>query len=69
MPIEHKKEFGVYLWDTFDNETMLIKEFDSFDKARAFVEEKYGRQISPNGADVIEIVDSHGEIKARWTIT
>ena len=24
--ISHKKEFGVYHWDTFDNVTLLIKD-------------------------------------------
>ena len=31
--ITHKKEFGIYHWDIFDNETILVGEADTLVKA------------------------------------
>lgn len=60
--IEHKKKFGIYLWDTFDNETIFIDEADTIQEAQLKVNDKYGNKISGDGADRIEIVDSKGNI-------
>ena len=41
MPIQHKKKYGVYHWDTFDNETILLYQSVSLDKCVEFVDKKY----------------------------
>ncbi len=51
MPISHKKKFGIYHWDTFDNVTLLIGEADSLKKAESKVDKKYGDRIRSNGAE------------------
>jgi len=53
---KHKKLFGIYHWDTFDNETILVGEADTEAQAIKFVEKKYGDRIASNGADVVDIV-------------
>ena len=70
MPIQHKKEFGCYHWDTFDNETFLLDggEFDTLDEAVKFVEEKYKGRIRSNGADQVDIVDSKGNIRKKFPV-
>ncbi len=69
--VEHKKEFGVYHWDTFDNETFLITknwdtgeqaDFDTLEEAEKFVKEHYGDRLNPNGADQVDIVNKKGDI-------
>ena len=66
--ISHKKKFGVYHWDTFDNETLLINEFDTLPAAEIFVESQYKGRISPNGADKVEIVDRRGNILRFYSV-
>ena len=66
--IEHKKQYGVYHWDTFDNETLLLKDVSSLEEAKKFVNEHYKGRISGNGADVVEIVDRSGKIVARYNV-
>jgi len=56
------KAFGVYHWDTFDNETILIGESDTLDEARQFVQEKYKGRLGSDGADRVDIVDQQGDI-------
>lgn len=68
MAIKHKKEFGIYHWDTFDNVTLLIDEADTEAEARAMVENKYGKRISCHGADRVNIVDSSGAIIEDYSI-
>lgn len=70
MPIQHKKEFGVYHWDTFDNETLLLKDADTLDEAEGFITERYREQgrIASSGADRVEIVDRSGTIKAAYPV-
>jgi len=70
MPIQHKKEFGVYHWDTFDNETFLVTggEFDTFDEAVEFVKERYKGRIRSTGADQVDIVDSKGNIREKFPV-
>jgi len=62
MPIQHKKNFGVYHWDTFDNTTFLMDEADTFKKAEKIVQKKYGDRLSSNGADQVDIVDKKGNV-------
>lgn len=66
--IKHKKKFGVYHWDTFDNETDLIGEFDTRKEASEFVQKRYGTRISPNGADRVEVVNNKGNIVETHSI-
>lgn len=68
MPIQHTKEFGIYHWDTFDNETFLKHEVDTLDEAVEYVEEEYKGRISPQGADQVDIVDSKGNIVRRFPV-
>lgn len=67
--ILHKKEFGIYHWDTFDNETILIDEKDTLDEAKEFVQNKYGKRISKQGADKVEIVNLRGTVVEGYWIT
>lgn len=62
MPIQHKKKLGIYHWDTFDNETLLIDEADTLTQARAKVRKRYGDRIRVSGADQVDIVDKAGNI-------
>lgn len=68
MPIQHKKEFGIYHWDTFDNETLLVGEADTIEKAVKKVKKRYGDRIRNDGADRVDIVDSKGNVKERFNI-
>jgi len=54
---KHKKRFGVYHWDTFDNETFFKKDFDILEEAESYIEEEYKGRIRSNGADQVDIVD------------
>lgn len=62
MPIRHKKKFGIYHWDTFDNTTFLVDEADTLAQARKKVEKQYGSRIRATGADQVDIVDKAGNI-------
>jgi hypothetical protein len=62
MPIQHTKEFGIYHWDTFDNETILIDEADTLQEAKDIVAKRYKGRISGQGADQVDIVDSNGTV-------
>ena len=66
--ITHKKKYGVYHWDTFDNETILIEELAFFNDAKVFVNEKYAGRIGPKGADRVDIVDNHGTVVASYSV-
>ena len=66
--ISHKKEFGIYHWDTFDNVTLLIDEADTLDEAKDKVKKKYGDRIRPTGADQVDIVDQKGAIKEKYNV-
>lgn len=67
--IEHSKPFGVYHWDTFDNETLLIGEADTLDEAVDFVEDRYKHRISDSGADQVDIVDLSGNIVKKFKVS
>ena len=62
MSIQHTKPFGIYHWDTFDNETFLISEAKTLKEAIAKVHKRYGKRINSNGADQVDIVNSKGNI-------
>ena len=50
------KEYGVYYWDTFDNETLFLKDFDNQPAAEAYIEKRYKGRLHSSGADKIDIV-------------
>lgn len=66
--ITHTKKYGVYHWDTFDNETLLIAEADTVEEAQGIINERYKGRISGNGADRVEIVDNQGNIVGRFSV-
>lgn len=69
MMILHKKAFGIYHWDTFDNETLLVGEADSLLEAIGFVLGRYHNRISKKGADRVDIVDSKGNVVEKYNVT
>lgn len=60
--ILHKKAYGIYHWDTFDNETLLIGEARTLKAAQDFVQKRYAGRIGSDGADQVDIVDRKGNI-------
>lgn len=68
MAITHKKKFGIYHWDTFDNETILVGEKDTLVEAKDFVQKKYGDRIKPTGADQVDVVNLAGDILEKYSI-
>ena len=66
--ITHKKAFGIYYWDTFDNETDLVAEADTFPEAEKKVQKKYGKRIGGHGADRVDIVDLKGNVVAKFAV-
>lgn len=65
--LQHKNGFGVYLWDTFDNETILLR--DGFKTIAAAL--KWARKKNPenpNGADKIDIVSNSGDVVKQYPI-
>ena len=64
----HKLEFGVYHWDTFDNDTVLLREFDDLAEAVDYVKDRYGERLRDSGADRVEIVNSVGSVVRRWRV-
>ena len=68
MPIMHKKNFGIYHWDTFDNENILIGEADTQQESEKIVLDKYKERISRNGADQVDIVDRDGNIVRKFHV-
>lgn len=68
IPISHEKEFGIYHWDTFDNETWLVDEADTLEEAEEKVRNKYGDRISNNGADKVDIVNKNGDVIKNFSI-
>ena len=66
--MKHKRAFGIYHWDTFDNETLLVDEADTLKEAQDKVVDKYGKRISESGADQVDIVDQEGNILAKYKV-
>ncbi len=62
--------FQIHHWDTFDNETVLLEEFETLGPAIKWAEERYGDRISEQGADKVDIVDtSNGYIVWQRSVT
>jgi hypothetical protein len=61
------KAFGIYHWDTFDNETILIGEADTLVEAQQFVQERYKGRLGSDGADRVDIVDQLGEVVDHYS--
>lgn len=59
---QHSKNYGVYLWDTFDNQTILLFESNSLRKCFYYILAGYEKKIAGTGADKIEIVDAAGNV-------
>ncbi|MCK9458247.1 MAG: hypothetical protein M0R80_01175 [Proteobacteria bacterium] len=66
--IKHKKKFGIYHWDTFDNETILIDEANTQQEAEDKVQKRYGDRIRSIGADQVDIVDKKGNIVKKFSV-
>jgi hypothetical protein len=66
--IQHKKPFGVYHWDTFDNNTILIAERCTHDAAIKFIKSTYKKRINLNGADRVDIVDKAGNVVQSYKV-
>lgn len=65
---KHTKNFGVYHWDTFDNETFLKHEADTIQDCKKWIMGHYGDRLRGNGADRVEIVDNEGNIKEKYNV-
>ncbi|KKK94301.1 hypothetical protein LCGC14_2684220 [marine sediment metagenome] len=64
----HKRKFGIYYWDTFDDVTLLIDEADTLEEARDKVGEKYGDRIRLSGADKVDIVSDDGTVVESYPV-
>jgi hypothetical protein len=64
----HKKEFGLYHWDTFDNRTILVGEAKTLQEAIRKVKEKYKDRLKPDGADRVEIVNRLGSVVKKYNV-
>lgn len=64
----HTSPFGVYHWDTFDNETFLLHEAETLDEAEKFIVDRYGDRVRPTGADRVYIVDAGGNIVNKYSV-
>lgn len=69
MSIKHTKKFGVYHWDSFDNNTILIGQFERIDESEQFVYNKYAGRINNNGADRVDIVDQYGNVISVFQVS
>jgi hypothetical protein len=66
---KHKKKFGVYHWDTFDNTSLFLKDFDTEEEAEAFVHERYAGRIRSTGADRVDIVEGPGHVVQSFSVS
>lgn len=66
--IKHTKAFGIYHWDTFDNETFMVDEADTLAAAKKIVKERYKGRLQRNGADQVDIVDLNGNIVEKFAV-
>jgi len=66
--ITHKKQYGIYHWDTFDNETFQVGEADTMDEAEKLVKNRYGNRLGGCGADRVDIVNRDGEIIVQYKV-
>jgi hypothetical protein len=65
---KHTKKFGVYHWDTFDNETFLKHQADTIQECKVWIVEHYGDRLHERGADRVEIVDDKGDIREKYNV-
>ena len=68
MAIQHKKAYGIYHWDTFYNDTILIEEADTKEEAISKVEELYENRIRPDGADQVWILNQQGTLVEKFKV-
>ncbi len=68
MSQKQTKAYGVYYWDTFDNETFILQEFDDSQVAISYVEKRFAGRLRPSGADKIDLVDLKGNIVKQWSV-
>ena len=66
--LTHKTEYGIYHWDTFDNETILIGNATTIEEAEEKVKDRYGGRIRPDGADRVDIVDKSGNVVRVYSV-
>ncbi len=66
MPIEHTARFGIYHWDTVDDETMLLSQADTIKEAEEYV--KKHCCVEAYGADQVDIVDLRGNVIRTFPI-
>ena len=66
--IKHKKKFGIYHWDTFDNSTILIDEADTYKICEEKVKKRYKSRINNKGADTVEIVNLKGDVLKSFSV-
>lgn len=60
------KKYGVYYWDTFDNDTSLVGEENTIAKATKFVKTQY--RVRRDGADQVDIVTRDGGIVKSFKV-
>lgn len=48
------KAYGIFYWDTFDNETFWVAEVDSVEEGTKYVNDNY--RVRTDGADQVDIV-------------
>lgn len=66
--IQHKKAFGIYHWDTFDNETLFLHEVDTLVESDIWVRGRYKDRIRADGADQVDVVNLSGDIVRRYSV-
>ncbi len=59
--------FSIYHWDTFDNETFLVRAgFETIEAAETYARQHYGERLGlPHGADRVDIVDEKSRTLVR----
>ena len=68
MLLDHEKEFGVYHWDTFDDTTFLIGQYDRLPEAIKDVKVRYKGRLRADGADQVQIVNKEGEVVKTFNV-
>jgi len=70
--ITHKKKYGIYHWDTFEQDpedaTLLVAEANTLPEAEKKVQKKYGKRIGGHGADRVDIVDKAGNVVESFQV-
>jgi hypothetical protein len=67
--ISHKKKYGIYHWDTFDNYTFLVDEASTIEEAEEKIQKHYKGCLNGNGADQVDIVDQHGNVIKNFAVS